>query len=896
MTESSRPTLDLDGEWTLTLESAPETATVIVPGPWTTQLAGHGASHETVEYTRSFEVPDDWATGRTAHLVFGGVNHAASVTLNGHCIGEHVGGWTPFEFELGETLRAGTNQISVIVSYPPRMAKPGQPGFTEVAHGKQSWYGPSAGIWQSVSIETRRVQHLTTTTVRADAATGVVRASVGLARPAQAGETLSLRVVRRDSADASDTVLMALEPGAESAELTVQVSEPLRWSPDSPQLYVATVELQSDVSDVTDTSDGCDSVTRTVGFRTIETRDGAIILNGEPLEIRAVLDQDYHLGSSTIPESDEALETLFAETKRLGFNMLRCHIKRPDQRYYDLADQMGLLVWTELPSWLTMTTRGAEEGVQLLTDLIALDGHHPCIVIWTIINESWGIDLRDADQRAWLRRTFDVVKALVPDSLVVDNSACEPNFHLKSDLDDFHIYRGIPESRVAWDEKIAEFAHRPDWTYSPYGDAERSNEEPLLLSEYGNWALPNAFDQFGPDGSEPWWFANGAQWAFGAAEGTGLAARFTELGLEEAFGSWEALVTALHHSQMVANRYQTGSIRAQASISGYVLTQLSDVQWEANGLFDMMRSPKQFNDDFRLINSETAVVLRPDAYSTGVGDRVAVTLAIVPPRPLRAAHASAAELRLLVAGELVQRSSVSINERAQSTADVTMPGQTGEVEIAAELWVDGELIARDAATIVVLADEHPLIARSVRAADAEVSDWLSTLGFAVAQGPADRDDLVVTRAFDADAQAHARRGGRVLVLAEEQGALCDAFDYLPIAKLGPRDGDGDWVPRQEWLRRDGAFAALPGAPLLGIAYEDLLGPLVINGIPAAMRPAQVHSAIFSGWLRHAATTTATVAWSDGEVTLTTFRVREQVGQTPLAVALGRALVAHAARA
>src|SRR5690606_27069570 len=105
-----------------------------------------------------------------------------------------------------------------------------------------------------------------------------------------------------------------------------------------------------------------------------------------------------------------------------------------------------------------------------------------------------------------------------------------------------------------------------------------------------------------------------------------------------------------------------------------------------------------------------------------------------------------------------------------------------------------------------------------------------------------------------------------------------------------RAGDGDWVPRTEWLDRRGAFAQVPGQTVLGIAFEDLLGPLVISGIPGPLRPAIVHSAVFSGWLRGAATSTATVRWSRGAVTVSTLRVREALSVAPVARAVSLGLL------
>jgi hypothetical protein len=191
--------------------------------------------------------------------------------------------------------------------------------------------------------------------------------------------------------------------------------------------------------------------------------------------------------------------------------------------------------------------------------------------------------------------------------------------------------------------------------------------------------------------------------------------------------------------------------------------------------------------------------------------------------------------------------------------------------VRAELHVDGRLVGRDVADVLVL--PTPTRRSSpVRASDAELAEWLEGIGVPVAED-ADTGTVLVTRQFDTDAQAFARSGGRVLVVAEDKDALGDAFEGPLLARLVARDGDGDWVPRFDWLRRDGAFAALPGGPMLDLAYEDLIGDLLIDGLPAPLRPARLHSAVFAGWLQHRASTTVTVPWSAGAVTITTFKLR-----------------------
>lgn len=872
MSTASRSSLRLDGTWQLRLPDGSETS-VEVPGAWTAQVDGYGDSHDAALYVRRFSVTDTDADGAADRLFlcFDAVNHTAVVRVNGVQVGTHAGAWEPFALDVTDAVTVGENTLEVEVSYPPRYGSADEPGFLEHPVGKQSWYGTTAGIWQSVALERRHRVHLQELTVRADAATATITVTgqTGVAHADRA----AVRVLRGGEPVAS----AALDVAGGVVTGAVAIDSPVLWDLDAPELY--TVEVALFAGDVV-----VDTQRRETGFRTFTAEDGRFSLNGREVYLRAVLDQDYHPGGTSVPHDLDAWEDLLRQTKALGFNMLRVHIKRPDPRYYEIADRLGLLVWTELPSWMTWTREAAQNGHQLLRSLIDRDGHHPSIVVWTVMNESWGIDLTDPDQRAWLHETFDDIERHAAGSLVVDNSACEPNFHLRTHIDDYHVYRGIPETRRVWDAKIADFASRPDWTFSPYGDAVRTGAEPLVLSEFGNWGLPYALDQHGPDGAEPWWYALGADWAFGAAEGTGLMHRFRNLGLHDVFGSWGELVKQLHHAQLVANRYQTIGIRLHDEISGYVLTQLSDVQWEANGLFDMNRTAKAGTAEYALCNGEHAVALRPAAYSVFAGEELDVVVTTLPsPQGLP----SGATLRIVVDGDAVHESAVG-SGREECALRVALPGVHATHLVQAELWSGDTLLARDAADVIVVERQDAGIA-PVRAGDEAVAAWLDDLGIA----QSDDADLFVVRRFTDEARQHASAGGRVLLLAEEDGALGTAFDFLPSARLTSRAGDGDWVPRTEWLDRRGPFSCVPGDAVLGIAFEDLLGPLVISGIPGPLRPALVHSGIFSGWLRGAATSTATIRWSRGAVTLSTLRVREALRTVPVARAVSLGLLAAA---
>ena len=245
-----------------------------------------------------------------------------------------------------------------------------------------------------------------------------------------------------------------------------------------------------------------------------------------------------------------------------------------------------------------------------------------------MLNENWGTDLvHSAEDRAWLRRTVDRLKAADPDRLVVDNSPIAPSFHLRSDLEDFHFYAAIPDHRRSWDGFIEALASRPAWTYGPSAEIVRMGDEPLLCSEFGNWGLPDAERLRSADEAEPWWFETGHDWGDGAAYPHGIESRFHAAGLERVFGSFSAFVEAAQWQQYRALKYQIETMRRQPALAGYVITEFTDCLWESNGLLDMRRNPRVFHDRFAAINADTVIVPQWERVAYSAGEAIRVGLA-----------------------------------------------------------------------------------------------------------------------------------------------------------------------------------------------------------------------------------------------------------------------------
>jgi hypothetical protein len=897
---AARQSISLDGIWDFVHHGDGKLRQASVPAPWQALFDDLRQTSGRATYRRTLARPVGHE-GQRWWLCFGAVNWSAIVRLNGNEIVRSENGWLPFEAEIADALWQESNLLEVECLLPDGNpdTSPDAP-FAEIPHGKQSWYGPTGGIWQSVRLELRADIHLDTCAITADMAGNLTL------RFAVRGEGETAVGVQIHSPDGALVSELGGRASSGKLTLTTVVENPKLWSPESPTLYSARVAVGT--SDVTQHS---------FGFRSISTENGAILLNGQPFYMRGALDQDYWPVGICTPPSTEAIEDQFRKAKELGLNTLRCHIKVPDPRYHDLADRLGLLVWTEFPNVATLTEASARRMRETMTGILKRDGNHPSIGIWTIINEDWGTRLGgDPAHRAWLKAEFDWLKAADPTRLVVDNSPCHGNFHVKTDINDFHWYRSVPERRDEWDALTAEFAAGADWTFTPFGDGIRQGDEPLIVSEFGVWGLPDPAE-VQIDGAEPWWMETGGTWGEGAAYPHGIEHRFATLGLGTVFGSFEAFIKSVQLYQFQNLKYQIESMRSHAPITGYVITEMTDVHWESNGLLDMNRNPRVFHDQFAAINTDLVVLARPDRFSAISGQELHIAVSVAS----GGRTFGGGVLTCALDGKSVAQCEIGpLGVMAVSKDEhlnVLIPaGANRMVKLDFHLSEQGKVVAGSHQDIAVYAPRAKAGLPTLNIKAPELAAWFGGLGYKVS----DQASLCVVHALGADDIAAMQGGARYLVLAdgsvktkgnlrleargreqpfipivdEQPGLPIGAESPLPNINLIERHGTmwrGDWIAGFSWIRRDGAFADLPGGPLLDASFDKVVPRHVMTGFRPWEFAGSVQAGLVVGWVQKPAALIARRIVGQGLCLATTFRLTtEPAGADPVAAALADALV------
>ena len=364
--------------------------TVVLPSSWISHAPEMRYYRGLVWYQRGFDFAP--RPGKRAFLRFGAVNYTAHVFLNGKKVGTHQGGFTPFSFEVTGQVRPGRNQVTIGVD-SERTGDDVPPPVTD-------WedYG---GITRAVSLVVVPDTYVDDFWIRLTG-DGRIAASLRLDGPAAASTAVRVSIPGLGLVIAGTT-------GADGRfESRVALPKRLRlWSPEMPTLYDVRVEAGGDV------------LSDRVGFRTIATRGARILLNGKPIFLRGISLHEEELGANpTRAITPASARALLSEIKTgLNGNYVRLSHYPHSEVMTRMADELGLIVWSEIPVYWRVNWSRAETLATarlMLAENILRDRNRASIALWSVGNETPVSDARNA----FLGRLVADVRALDDSRLV----------------------------------------------------------------------------------------------------------------------------------------------------------------------------------------------------------------------------------------------------------------------------------------------------------------------------------------------------------------------------------------------------------------------------------------------------------------------------------------------
>lgn len=374
-------------------------------------------------------------------LHFGAVDWRADIYVNGQKAGRHEGGYDPFSFDITPYLQKGKKQQIAIRVWDPTDEGP-QPRGKQVNKPNGIWYTPVTGIWQTVWTEQVPGTYIASTKQTPDLDASSLKVAANIIDPA-AGDQVKFVALDKGQVIGETTIDAASQKGG-----SISIANPHTWSPSDPHLYQLQITLIRKGKPL-------DAATSYFAMRksSLVKDDKGITrmgLNNKPIFQYGPLDQGWWPDGLYTAPTDEALLFDIAETKKMGFNMIRKHIKIEPARWYYYCDSLGMLVWQDMPSgdlggnaWDNQPgkisgnnrekERSAESEAYYRKEwkaMIDATYNFPSIVVWTPFNEAWG-QFKTVEITKWTKQ-YD------PSRIV--NSASGGNFFEVGDLFDLHNY------------------------------------------------------------------------------------------------------------------------------------------------------------------------------------------------------------------------------------------------------------------------------------------------------------------------------------------------------------------------------------------------------------------------------------------------------------------------
>lgn len=448
---------NLNGEWDYCINQQKEVAEydgkIIVPFSPETTLSGVEKvvlPEDYLHYRKVFTLPEGFKKDRVL-LHFGAVDQECSVYLNGQLLGEHVGGYLAFHFDITDVLAEGENVLTLCVKDQTEKAPHARGKQKLVRKGGMSslFYTPQSGIWKTVWLESVAEEYIESLKITPLYDEAAVKVEVHI----NASESSNSSIASEDDDTYRQVHVAVLDAGKVVAEETIDTAKTARigvmsrgasklvtevllsldrfvsWTPENPHLYDLEVTY------------GEDKITSYFGMRKFSTgkdKNGILrfFMNNKPFFFNGVLDQGYWPESLLTAPTEEALKYDIVKLKELGYNTIRKHIKIEPDRFYYLCDKLGMIVWQDMPngggnynllhvmyltnvfSWYGRVIKdnhygmfarkdeaGRKQYYEDLKGMVEQLYNYPSIAVWIPFNEGWG--QFDATKATELIRSLD---------------------------------------------------------------------------------------------------------------------------------------------------------------------------------------------------------------------------------------------------------------------------------------------------------------------------------------------------------------------------------------------------------------------------------------------------------------------------------------------------------
>jgi hypothetical protein len=573
--------ISLEGTWNFSLGNDSPWVQIEIPSCW--EAAGYSKFIDgPAYYKRSITIPESWS-GQSIQAEFEAVSYASDILVNGVKVAEHRGMWTPFNVDISSEIRPGEQNTLELVVFKPGERYPMRSTLAGFLPDVATTFG---GIWQPARIRALQIG-LKDFNIEANIDSNHLNINC---MPVSFTNQISperWEIIVLQEKELVTQHSVSYKDG-EKLDISLEIPEPRLWSLNQPSLYNVLVSLVADGIPIA-------QVSKRVGFRNLISVGDQLILNGQPIQIRGVLSWGWEPNLIAPAYSADSARQEMIRAREMGFNLIKLCLFVPNQTYYEIADEEGMLLWQEWPLWQPdIIPELCETITDEYAELTRLTRDHPSVVVYSI-----GCELcMDVDE-CLMDELNATVRSLVSGVMVCDNSGSGESYEgLDFDFSDFIDYH--PYCELHFFQPLLDNWRR-DWQES----------RPLIFGEFCDSDTFRDINEIvaANNGNKPWWMTTDNPVTKWRSESKAMLEVQKRLKESQINFSPIELEQSSYAQSLVERKYILELLRRRRGIGGYVITGLRDTPISTSGMWDDLSRSKWSPAELRKVNDDAVLCL-----------------------------------------------------------------------------------------------------------------------------------------------------------------------------------------------------------------------------------------------------------------------------------------------